>query len=82
MALHWNETSENVRTYGASGITYRGGGESTTLSFPEASGTIATEENTLGSIAADTGLKVSEKADRSQTISIDTDVVFVLDCNW
>lgn len=39
-------------------------------------------DSALQSIAADTGLKVSAKADNSQTISIDTDVVFFLNCNY
>jgi hypothetical protein len=48
---------------------------------------VATEEfvenkEYLTGIAAGTGLKVSEKADNSQTIDIDTDVVFVLNCNF
>ena len=36
----------------------------------------------LQSVAADTGLKVSTKNGNSQTISIDTDVVFYFNCNF
>lgn len=36
----------------------------------------------LTKIEADTGLKVSTKAENKQTISIDDSVVFILDCNW
>lgn len=39
-------------------------------------------DTALQEIEAGTGLKVTEKAENKQTIEIDTDVVFVLDCNW
>ena len=40
----------------------------------------AKADTALQSIAAGTGLKVSDKADNSQTIDIDESVVFVFDC--
>lgn len=39
-------------------------------------------DTALQEIEAGTGLKVTEKAENKQTIEIDTDVVFILDCNW
>ena len=39
-------------------------------------------DTALQEVEADTGLKVTTKANNKQTISIDTDVVFILDCNW
>ena len=39
-------------------------------------------DTALQNVEVGTGLKVSEKVDNKQTIEIDTDVVFVLDCNW
>lgn len=39
-------------------------------------------DSALQSIEVGTGLSVTEKSDNKQTISIDTNVVFVLDCNW
>lgn len=48
---------------------------------------VATEEfvinkQYLTGVAAGTGLKVSAKADNSQTIDIDDEVIFVLNCNY
>ena len=40
----------------------------------------AKADSALQSIAAGTGLKVSTKADNSQTIDIDEDVVFIFEC--
>lgn len=42
----------------------------------------AAADSALQEIEVGTGLTVSEKSANKQTIDIDTDVVFVLDCNW
>ena len=42
----------------------------------------AKADSALQEMEASTGLKVAAKANNKQTISIDTDVVFILDCNW
>lgn len=39
-------------------------------------------DSALQEVEVGTGLKVSDKSANKQTIDIDTDVVFVLDCNW
>ena len=39
-------------------------------------------DTALQKIEVGTGLTVSDKSANKQTINIDTDVVFVLDCNW
>lgn len=39
-------------------------------------------DSALQSVEVGTGLKVTEKADNKQTISIDDDVIFVLNCNY
>lgn len=39
-------------------------------------------DNALQEIEADTGLKVSVKANNKQAIAIDEDVIFILDCNY
>ena len=42
----------------------------------------AKADTALQSVEVGTGLKVTEKADNKQTISIDEDVIFVLNCNY
>lgn len=39
-------------------------------------------DTALQNVEVGTGLKVSEKAENKQTIEIDTDVVFILNCNY
>lgn len=42
----------------------------------------AKADTALQEVEVGTGLKVSDKSANKQTIEIDTDVVFVLNCNW
>lgn len=86
-------TSEAFLTVGAGGVKLTGvqaaidtaKGEATAYADGLA-GNYATAaqgakaDSALQSVAAGTGLKVSEKADNSQTIDIDEEVVFILDC--
>lgn len=74
--------SGNLNLVSGENVTLEVQGNTVVISAKSGGGSSEDGDSALQEIEVDTGLKVSDKAENKQTISIDDEVIFILDANF